>query len=77
VRLVRTLPKPKGELAMPGRLIALLSLILFATPAAAHPGHLFERIAGHDHLATVVLFVAVVLVIVMLAVAAVTRSRRP
>jgi hypothetical protein len=60
---------------MPGRLIALLSTILFATPAAAHSGHILERVAGHDHLATVVLFVAVI--VVMLAASAITRSRRP
>jgi hypothetical protein len=62
---------------MPGRLIALLSMILFATPAAAHPGHILERVAGHDHLATVLLFAAVIFAIVMLAALAVTRSRRP
>jgi hypothetical protein len=61
---------------MPGRLIALLSMILFAAPAAAHPGHVAERVAGHDHLATVALFVAVVFALVMLA-AAIARSRRP
>jgi hypothetical protein len=52
-------------------------MILFATPAAAHPGHILERVAGHDHLATLVLFVAVAFAVVMLAASAVTRSRRP
>ena len=62
---------------MPGRLIALLSTVLFTTPAAAHPGHILERVAGHDHLATLVQFLAVAFAIVMLAGAAIGRSRRP
>ena len=62
---------------MPSRLIAALSMILLSTPAAAHPGHILERVAGHDHLATLVLFVAVAFAVVMFAASAITRSRRP
>jgi len=62
---------------MPGRLIALFSTVLFATPAAAHPGHILERVAGHDHLATLVMFVVAAFATVMLAASAIGRSRRP
>jgi hypothetical protein len=60
---------------MPGRLIALISIILFSSPAAAHPGHLLERVEGHDHLAIAVLFIAVAVAVVMIVASAVARSR--
>lgn len=31
------------------RLLSLPGLILAAAPAAAHPGHIAEGLAGHDH----------------------------